>query len=122
MRVDTIVVLAIVLGIVFFATHESVFAESVPCSSGDLVCLDNPLNTENIPTLIGLALRGLFAIIGTIALIIFIYGGALWMTAFGEEAKVKRGWDTMIWGALGLVVIFGSYVAVDFVLKAILGS
>lgn len=114
--------LAIVLGTVFFAAPESAFAENVPCPSSDLVCLDNPLNTENIPTLIGLALRGLFAIIGTIALIIFIYGGALWMTAFGEEAKVKRGWDTMIWGAIGLVVIFGSYVAVDFILKAILGS
>ncbi|MBI4253167.1 hypothetical protein HY623_03265 [Candidatus Uhrbacteria bacterium] len=91
------------------------------CPAG-LTCLDDPLGTADIPTLIGLVLRGLFAIIGAIALIIFIYGGALWMTAFGEEAKVKRGWDTMIWGAIGLVVIFGSYVAVDFILKAILGS
>lgn len=133
--------LAIVLGTVFFAAHENAFAKteyelcieggggsacasragapSVHCPLG-LVCLDNPLNTTDIPTLIGLVLRGLFAVIGTIALVIFIYGGALWMTAFGEESKVKRGWDTMIWGALGLVVIFGSYVAVDFILKAIL--
>lgn len=92
-----------------------------PCLAGS-ICLENPLCTTDIPALIGKVLRGLFAIIGTIALIIFIYGGALWMTAFGEESKVKRGWDTMIWGAIGLVVIFGSYVAVDFILKAILGS
>ena len=91
------------------------------CPAG-LTCLDNPLDTADIPTLIGKALRGLLVIIGTIALVIFIYGGALWMTAFGEESKVKRGWDTMIWGSIGLVVIFGSYVAVDFILKAILGS
>ncbi len=98
---------------------------AISCPTG-LVCLGNPLGLTNldadIPTLIGRALRGMFAIIGTIALIIFIYGGALWMTAFGEESKVKRGWDTMIWGAIGLVVIFGSYIAVDFILKAILGS
>lgn len=91
------------------------------CPSGK-VCLGNPLNTSDIPTLIGRVLRMVFGLIGTIALVIFIYGGALWMTAFGEESKVKKGWDTMIWGAIGLVVIFGSYVAVDFILKAILGS
>lgn len=100
-------------------------AISIPCPSG-LTCLGNPLGLSvddaNIPILIGRVLRMVFGLIGTIALVIFIYGGALWMTAFGEEAKVKRGWDTMIWGAIGLVVIFGSYVAVDFILKAILGS
>jgi hypothetical protein len=67
-------------------------------------------------------IRGVFGIIGTIALVIFIYGGFMWMTAFGEESKVKKGWDTMIWAGMGLAVIFGSYVAVDFILKAILGS
>lgn len=92
----------------------------------DIVPLPNPLpaftGPESIPKIIGMVLRGLFGIIGTIALVIFIYGGFLWLTAFGEEQKVKKGWDTMIWGALGLGVIFGSYVVVDFVLKAILGS
>lgn len=89
-------------------------------------CLTNPLgtttNTISIPHIIGNVLKGLFGIIGTIALVMFIFGGFLWMTAFGEESKVKKGWDTMIWAAMGLAVMFGSYVAVDFILKAILGS
>lgn len=89
--------------------------------------LPNPLGTAvqgpgDIPKLIGMILRTLFGIIGVIALVMFIYGGALWMMAFGEEQKIKRGWDTMIWAAIGLIVIFGSYAAVDFILKAILGS
>lgn len=92
-------------------------------TSAQTISLNNPLGpTSDIPTIIGMALRGLFGVIGTIALIIFIYGGFLWMTAFGEEQKVKKGWDTMMWAGLGLVVMFGSYVAVEFILKAILGS
>ncbi|MEK7122336.1 MAG: hypothetical protein AAB855_00610, partial [Patescibacteria group bacterium] len=63
----------------------------------------------------------LFSVIGVVALVMFIYGGVLWMTAFREEQRIKKGWDTMIWAALGLITIFGSYIAVDFVLKAILG-
>lgn len=97
----------------------------ITCPAGKK-CLSNPLgtttNTRDIRYLIGNVLKGLFGIIGTIALCIFIYGGFLWMTAFGEESKIKKGWDTMIWAGLGLAVIFGSYVAVDFILKAILGS
>ncbi|MBI4599883.1 TrbC/VirB2 family protein [Candidatus Uhrbacteria bacterium] len=97
---------------------------SAPCTPGG-TSLCNPLGTQfsstsQIPALVGNVLKGLFGIIGTIALVIFIYGGFMWMTAFGEESKIKKGWDTMIWAGLGLAVIFGSYVAVDFILKAIL--
>lgn len=108
-------------------------APAAPAGPPPAACLPgstslcNPLGSEfndpsNIPNLIGNVIKGLFGVIGTIALVIFIFGGFLWMTAFGEESKVKKGWDTMIWAAMGLAVIFGSYVAVDFILKAILGS
>ncbi len=91
-----------------------------------LMQITNPIGggtgDPDIPGLIGNVLRGLFGLIGTIALLFFIYGGFVWMTAFGEESKIKKGWDTMIWSALGLVLIFGSYAAADFILKALLGS
>lgn len=99
------------------------FFAALQVTSADTINIENPLGaTSDIPTLIGMVLRGLFGIIGTIALAIFIYGGFVWMTAFGEEQKVKKGWDTMMWAGLGLIVIFGSYVVVGFILKAILGS
>lgn len=85
-------------------------------------CLENPLAVESIPISIGMALRGLLSVIGTIALIMFMYGGVLWMTAFGEEQKIKRGWDTMIWSSIGLAVIFGSYISVSFLFTGILGT
>jgi len=112
---------------------SSIFFGRITVGASSTVCvpnstsLCNPLGAAfdsptSIPNLIGNVIKGLFSIIGTIALIIFIYGGFVWMTAFGEDQKIKKGWDTMIWAAMGIAVIFGSYLAVDFILKALLGS
>jgi|GEM_PF-1577674 len=114
-------------GIAYCCCKDKIVAAANPGCPAGSICLNNPLGaefneTKKIPDLIGNVLKGLFSIIGTIALGIFIFGGFLWMTAFGEESKIKKGTDTMIWAGMGMAVIFGSYIAVDFILKAILGS
>lgn len=120
------IVAALYLGLFLFFIALAPVAYSAPCDQGSTE-LCNPLGPQfnspsSIPTLLGNILRWFFGIIGTVTLVMFIYGGFLWMTAFGEENKIKKGWDTMIWAGLGIAVIFGSYVTVDFILKAILGS
>lgn len=77
-------------------------------------------NRVNVPELVGNFLRAFFGLIGVISLVIFIYGGLLWMTSMGEEERVKRGRETLIWAGLGLIGIFGSYVVVQFILDAVL--
>jgi hypothetical protein len=91
---------------------------------GDKPEFENPLGNEgiNVPFVVGRAIRFVLGIIGSIALVIFLYGGMQWMTAFGEESKIKKGWETMLWAGLGMVIIFGSYVAVQFLLKTVIGS
>ena len=88
-------------------TALPVFAEKLP----------NYLNTESIPTVIGRVVKGAFGLAGSIALLIFIWGGFLWVTAHGDEKQVKSGWDTVTWGALGIIVIFGSYMIAEQLLK-----
>ncbi|MDP2630155.1 MAG: pilin [Candidatus Uhrbacteria bacterium] len=84
---------------------------------------DNPLGTQvDIPLIAGDIIKKALGIIGSVALVIFLYGGIQWMIATGDDTRVKKGLDTMIWAGLGLVIIFGSYVAVQFLLTAVLGS
>ena len=84
---------------------------------------DNPLgNQVDIPLIAGDIIKKVLGIIGSVALVIFLYGGIQWMIATGDDTRVKKGLDTMIWAGLGLVIIFGSYVAVQFLLTAVLGS
>ncbi len=91
----------------------------ISCPEGK-ICLDNPISANSVPELVNLILKGLFGIVGTVALVIFMYGGFTWMTAQGQEKKIKQGWDTLTWGALGLTLIFGSYIIVQFLLGILL--
>ena len=80
------------------------------------VFLDNPLGTTNTPqALIGRAISAILGLVGSLALIMFIYGGFLWMTSAGNPEQVKKGKETFVWAIFGLVIVFFSYALVNFV-------
>ncbi len=85
--------------------------------------LDNPLGNENSDprVIIGNVIKAALGIVGSLALVVFILGGFTWVTAAGNDEKIKKGKDMIIWASLGLAVIFTSYALVIFVIKAITG-
>jgi hypothetical protein len=82
----------------------------------------SPIGDIDIATLIGLIIKGVLGIVGSIALLMFVYGGFLMLVSQGDAAKVKKGKDALIWAAAGLVVIFGSYIFVSFILAGLSGN
>ena len=88
----------------------------------DSVILENPLSTDSIPVLIGRVIRAALGIVGSLALVVFVYGGFLWMTAAGKPEMVKRGKNTLTWAAIGLAVIFLSYSIVRYILSVLTGA
>jgi len=92
--------------------------------TGPLINIDlsslNPLGTTSPETLIARGISILMGVLGSIALVMFIYGGVLWMTAAGKPDQVKKGFSVLVWGALGVMVIFASYAIVTFVFSAFL--
>ena len=89
------------------------------------VQLPNPLGTgaekTNIPTLLGNVVNAILGIVGSLALVMFIYGGIIWMTSSGNAEQVTKGKNIVIWATIGLVVIFSAYALVSFVLTKALG-
>jgi hypothetical protein len=79
----------------------------------------SPVGEIDIPTAIGIIIKGILGIVGSLALIIFIYGGFLMLTSHGDTAKIKKGKDSMIWATAGLVVIFGSFIFVSYIIGAL---
>lgn len=90
-----------------------------PGGSGGPVVIDNPLGENDPRVIIGNVIRVVLGIVGSLALIIFIYGGLTWMTSSGNTERIKRGRDTLVWAAIGLMVIFGSYTVVNFVIQSL---
>ena len=84
--------------------------------------LDNPLSVDTPQELIGTVINAALGIIGSIALIMFIYGGFIWLTSSGNEQKVTQGRNILMWAAIGLVIIFLSYALVKFVITDLIGA
>ena len=82
--------------------------------------LTNPLGEKtSIQTLIGKIINGALGLVGSIAFVMYIWGGFVWMTAGGEKEKVQKGADTLKWATIGLIIIFSSYAMLNFVLDSI---
>ena len=91
------------------------------CVPGDgVICLTNPLGGVSTPqSLIGRVIDSVLGAVGSIALLMFVYGGLVWMTSSGNQEKVKKGRDILVWSAIGLVVIFMSYTIIRVLLTSL---
>ncbi len=79
----------------------------------------NPLKTSSLHIIIGRLIRALLGLSGAIALLMFVWGGFLWLTSRGEPAQVTKGKETLKWATIGLVVIFMAYMLVNAVIAAL---
>ena len=84
------------------------------CGDGELC---NPLKTDNVQELIGMVINSVLGVVGSLALLMFVYGGLTWMTSSGSQERVKKGKDILIWSALGLIVVFGAYGVTKFIIN-----
>ncbi len=95
------------------------FISSSPALAADEgIIFSNPvtaLSDKTIPGIIGGILQKSLGVVGVVALVIFIAAGFIWMTARGEAQKIKTAQTMMVWAAIGLLVIFGSYAILKFV-------
>ena len=81
--------------------------------------LTNPLGTTNITTVIGRLITSILGVTGSIALLMFVYGGFLWLISAGDPKMVTKGKEVMKWAILGLVVIVGAYTIVRAIVSAL---
>ena len=83
------------------------------------VTLFDPLGGASIPELIGRVIKAALGLSGSVALLMFIYGGFRWLTSGGSTKGIEAGKKTITWAVIGLVTIFAAYLAVDLIIRAI---
>ncbi len=87
--------------------------------SASAVALTNPINIKTPEDLIANIIKFILGITGSIALLLFVYGGFLWMTSAGNSEQVTKGKNVFIWATIGLIVIFSSYAILKEVFKVL---
>jgi len=83
---------------------------------GEIITAEDKDPSETAQGFIGNAIKIILGIMGSIALCVFIYGGIIWMTSGGADQRISTAQNTMIWAALGLFVIFSSYMIITYLI------
>jgi hypothetical protein len=80
------------------------------------------LGTQDIRLTIASILNVALGLLGIIAIVIIIYSGFVWMTAGGNDDKIKQAKKMLTNGLVGLIVIITSYAIARFVLNALIAA
>lgn len=76
----------------------------------------NPMDFREPTDLLSRAINAMLGFMGSIALILYIYAGLIWMSASGNSDKVSKAKNILIWTTLGIVAMAASYMIVRFVI------
>lgn len=62
----------------------------------------------------------LLSFVGVIFFVLAMYGGIMWMTARGNEERIKKAQELLKSAVMGLVIVFLAYSVTNFVLRLLL--
>jgi len=102
-----------------------VFVPNVSAADPNITSLDNPLQYQDgdvmkgitdVQVLIGVIIKSVLGILGSVTLLMFVWGGIILLNSRGNEEKIKSGTNTMLFAGLGVFVVLSSYILVNFII------
>jgi len=65
-----------------------------------------------------LVIKGFMGLLGIVFITYVVYAGFTWMTAAGEEEKIRHAKSTLTTGVIGVAVIFTAFAIAQFLTTA----
>ncbi len=75
--------------------------------------------TQSLPQLIGSFISAALGLLGVVLVVLVIYAGFLWMTAAGNEEKIKKAKGMITSAVIGMIIIFAAYAITSFVIASL---
>ena len=72
-------------------------------------------NVNSVESVVGTVINTILYVIGILAVIMIIFGGIQYTTSAGDQAKVTKAKNTILYGIVGLVIAILAYAIVNFV-------
>ncbi|MDA0208239.1 MAG: hypothetical protein O3B64_02415 [bacterium] len=79
----------------------------------------NPIGISDPRLIVARLIQAALSVSGTVALLMFIYSGLLFLTAGGRPGPVEKAKKILVWSIIGIVVIASAYVATTAVFNAV---
>ena len=108
-----VVSLATAIGSLAFAPIALADSSINACPTGSFSALCN----LQFPKLLANGINLIFVVAALLALAFLIIGGIKWLTSQGEKEGVNKARETIVASIVGLVIIFLSYLIINFVLQ-----
>ncbi len=77
---------------------------------------------NDLPSLIGAIISVILGVLGMIFVVLTIYAGILYMTASGEDDKIKKAKKTLTQAIIGIVIIVAAYSISTFVVAQMIAA
>lgn len=105
--------LSLTLGVLVVA------APALAADATDEVAAAAGLGGNDLLSTVGTVISVVLGILGIVFLLLLIYAGWMWMTAGGNEERVKKAKRTLINAVVGLVLCLAAYGIATFVINAL---
>lgn len=114
--------LALVVALV--APAAALEAQTTPSTgtTSTKISIPNPIKCDTASCLISQVIRTILGVVAVVATGMFVWGGVLMLTSGGNERRVTQAKETLVWAAIGIVVIMVSWILIRFVLDALVGQ
>lgn len=84
-----------------------------PDGQGNCSYLVNPANQTDPLVIVAIIIRSALMVMGSITLLMIIWGGFQWLTSAGNAEKVSTGSKTMVWAVIGTFLVLASYLILN---------
>ena len=62
--------------------------------------------------------KWILGMVGSLSLIMFIYGGVLFLVSTGSTEKISKAKNILVAAVVGLIIVFTSYLIIKFVMNS----
>lgn len=78
-----------------------------------------PCGNVSAPEIATAIVNIVVSIVGVLAVIMLVYGGAMWLTSAGNEEKIKKARGLILNAVIGLAIILMAFTISSFVLRSL---
>ncbi|PIS04872.1 MAG: hypothetical protein COT81_04425 [Candidatus Buchananbacteria bacterium CG10_big_fil_rev_8_21_14_0_10_42_9] len=83
---------------------------------------DNDCDLNDALELIYVVSSLILGIVGSLALLMFVYGGVMYIMAAGNDEQIKKGTDVLKNASIGIIIVLLAWSLVNFTILAFTGG
>ncbi len=109
-------------GVLSISTSVSALAPNQPDTLGLSYGAETGLSGQDVRITVARIISVALGLLGILTVLLILYAGFMWMTAAGEEDKIKKAKGILTAAIVGLAIILSAYAITRFVIESLMDA